>query len=294
MKKIIFFNLIIVVLLISCGAPKQSINYREQAQNSLDQGNYQQSIENFNKYLDEQELKGEDPNPKVYSDMAEAYFKLKKISEAERYYDWAMTKNAVSESLNVEMSRYYKDIDNLSKEITALEYYRDQFPLGKDSTQMRNQMFEAYMESQNWEPALNTWSKLDEETKNTGKYIQYYFDLNKALGNTEECDKLAQKLLEFSEKNSQALEWMAKKYYNLGEDRYQSAMNAYNKKKTTKNYKILLKELDLATLDFKKSLKYFNQLWEMEDGKKYAIYLANIYARFDDKKKSQYFKSFIK
>ncbi len=80
----------------------------------------------------------------------------------------------------------------------------------------------------------------------------------------------------------------------MAEDRYQSSMAAYDKNKTNKQYKILLADLDRVTADFKKSLKYFEPLWEMEDGKKYASYLANIYGRFDDKKKSQYYKSFIK
>lgn len=293
MKKSILYFILISLVFFSCGTTKQAIDYQKLAEASAEQGNYQQAISQLNNYIDDQELKGLEPDARVYSDLAEAYVQLDNMGEAERYYDWAMTKNAVSEDLVMQMSHHYKEIDNLSKEITALEYYQSQFPKGKDSLQMRNQLFEAYMESQNWEPALNTWNILDEETKKTEQYTQYYFELNKELGNHEQCDKLARKLLAYNASNQQALEWLAKKYYDLGENRYQSAMNTYNKKKTTKNYNILLKELDLATADFKKSLKYFNQLWEMEDGKQYAVYLANIYARFDDKQKSQYYKSFI-
>jgi len=278
---------------MSCGAPRQTINYRELAQDSYNQGNYQQSLENLKKYLNEQELKGEEPNPRVYSDLAEAYLKLENINEAERYYDWALTKNAVSESLNVDMSRYYKEIDNLSKEITALEYYHNHYNNGADSLLMRNRLFETYIKSENWKLANKAWSQLGSETKSKERYLQMYFQLNKELEQDEQCDELAQQLLQINPENKDALEWMAKKYYYLGENRYQAAMKAYNKKKTNKNYQILLKELDLVTADLKKSLGYFNKLWKMEDGHQYAIFLANIYARFDDKQKSQYYKSFI-
>jgi len=294
MKKVILYHLIIILFLVSCGTPKQSINYRKMAANAYEQGNYQQAIESLNKYLDEQELNEVKPNPTVYSKLAEAYLKLDKMSEAERYYNWAMTKNAVSRDLNVDMSNYYKKIDNLSKEITALEYYRDHFTHGRDSLMMRHRLFETYIKSENWKPAQQTWEKLDEETKNSEEYLQMYFLLNKEIEHNEKCDEIAQQLIKINPDNQEALEWMAKKYYYLGEDRYQSAMKAYDKNKTNKQYQILLKELDLVTADLKKSLKYFDKLWDMKDGKQYAVFLANIYARFDDKQKSQYYKSFIK
>lgn len=294
MRQTLFYISILSILLIACGSPKQATNYRDLAQKSYEQGNYQQVIAELNKYLEEQELKALDPNPIVYSDISEAYFELGNLSEAERYFDWALTKSMVSENLLIKMSKYYNSIDNLSKEITTLEFYRDAYPKGKDTIMIRKHLFEAYMRSENWEIAQQSWNILDEETRSTEKFTRYNFDLNKELENNEQCDELALQLLEFNENNPEALEWMAKKYYDLGENRYQSAMKAYNKKKSTKNYNILLKELDMVTEDLKKSLTYFDKLWKMEEGKKYAIYLANIYARFDDKKKSQYYKSFIK
>lgn len=293
MKKTGLYILLLAFMVGSCGGPKQSINYQVLAENAFNEGNYQQAINELNTYIQEQELKGEEPNPKVYSDLAEANFHLKKMNEAERYYNWAMTENTISPELNVKMSKYYRDIDNLSKEITALEYYRDNFSKAKGNMMMRNRLFETYIESENWKKAEKSWKNLDEETRSSEDFVKLYFELNKQLENTEKCDEMARKLLKFDENNQRALEWLAKKYYNMGENRYQKAMDTYNRKKTTKNYNILLKELDQVTADLKKSVRYFDKLWEMEDGKKYAIYLANIYVRFDDKKKADYYKSFI-
>lgn len=294
MKKSLLIFLLPLVIFVSCGGPKQTISYQDLAKTSFSEGNYQQALNEFQSYLNEQELKGEEPDSRVYSAMAEAHFNLGNMNEAERYYDWAMTKNAVSQNLISKMTEHYKEIDNLSKEITALEYYQNHFANGRDSLLMKNRLFETYVISENWNKADQLWNDLDENTQSKESYMQMYFDVNKQLEREKECDQLALQLLELNSRNREALEWMAKKYYNLGENRYQSAMSAYNKKKTNKNYNILLKELDQVTADLKKSLKYFEILWEMEDGEQYAIYMANIYARFDDKAKSQYYKSLIK
>ena len=70
-------------------------------------------------------------------------------------------------------------------------------------------------------------------------------------------------------------------------------MEKYNQNKTTRQYKILLNELDVATEDFKKALSYFEKLWNDGTQEKYASYFANIYARFGDEQKAAYYKKFI-
>jgi len=73
-------------------------------------------------------------------------------------------------------------------------------------------------------------------------------------------------------------------YYNKAENKYQEELEAYEKNKTGRQYNIMLKGLDEATADFKKSLRLFEKLY-LADGKKtYALYISNIYARFGDEK----------
>ncbi len=288
-----FYLLILVNILVSCGAPKQSINYSQLAENAYQSGEYQQSIDQWQQYIENQETNSLEINPKVYADIAKAYFQMEQYEKAEQYFDQARNKDYADDEMYVMMSQRYRMIDNLSKELTTLEYYRDHFSSRKDSIQMRNRLFETYIESENWKPAQTVWKEMDMESQQSEEYLQQYFEMNKALEQKEQCDEISLQLLAINAQNKDAMEWQAKKYFKLAEDRYQTAMAAYNKKKTTKNYKILLKELDLVTADFKKSLEYFESLWEMEEGKKYASYLANIYVRFDDKKKADYYKSFI-
>jgi len=71
-------------------------------------------------------------------------------------------------------------------------------------------------------------------------------------------------------------------------------MKAYDKKKTNKQYRKLLKALDVVTADFNKSLKYFKKLYGVDSVPEYANYLSHIYNRLSDKKKAEYYKKIAK
>jgi len=293
-NKVIYYLFGILIILNSCGSAVQTINYQRLAEEASLSSDYALTIEKWNQYISNQEANELEVEPRAYAELGKAYFQLGKYDMAESNFEIAEQKGYSDEEIYVMMVQRYQMIDNLSKELSALKFYRDHFSNAKDSSLMRNRLFEALMESENWQPAMEAWKTMDELSQKEEKNLQYYFDLNKELEQKEICDELAPQLLELNAQNKTALDWMAKKYYQLAEDRYQSSMAAYDKNKTNKQYKILLADLDRVTADFKKSLKYFEPLWEMEDGKKYASYMANIYGRFDDKKKSQYYRSFIK
>ena len=293
MKQTIFFSLIISLFLASCGTPKLMVHHDQLAMQSADSGNYKQAIAEWETYINTQKTNGDTILPKAYAEMGKAYFHLKNYPKAEASFDMARDNSYADPEMYAMMQQRYQSINNLSKEITVLEYYREHFSQEKDSSMMRNRLFETSLESENWTQAEEIWAQMDEDSKNSEKYLEIYFVMNKDLENKDKCDEIAQQLLKVNSNNIMGLNWLAKKYYYLGENRYQSAIKAYNKKKTSKNYKILLKELDKSTADYKKSLTYLNVLWKIDSKEKYAIYLANIYARFDDKKKSQYYKQFI-
>lgn len=283
-----------VILLASCGAPKKVIQYDIIADQYADSSNYSEAILQWNKYIETEKVKGVAPNPKAFAGLGKAYFSLKEYEKAEQNFDKARNENYSDPEMYLMMGERYRMIDNLSKEITTLEFYQKNFPLHKDSSKVLNRLFETSLESENWEQAESIWQRMDENSKNKEEYLHIYFTMNKKLGNNDKCDEIAKQLMKVNSVNIEALEWLGKKYFNKAEDRYQSSLAVYNKKKTSKTYKVLLKELDKSTLDYKEALKYFKPLWKMDNNKKYAVYLANIYARFDDKKKSQYYKKFVK
>jgi len=122
---------------------------------------------------------------------------------------------------------------------------------------------------------------------------ELFFDMNKKLENEEVVDSVSSELLEINPDHTGALEWEAMKYYWKAENRYQREMEKYNNNKTRSQYRILLDELDKVTADFKVALSYFEKLWEQNPGEKYAPYMANIYARFNDKEKADYYRKFV-
>ena len=293
MKQTLFFSIIISLFLASCGTPKLIVHHDQLAMQSADSGNYEQAIAEWKTYIETQKTNGDSILPLAYAEMGKAYFSLENYLQAEANFDIARDNSYADPEMYVMMQARYQSIDNLSKEITVLEYYRDNFSQAADSSKMRNRLFETSLESENWVQAEEIWTQMDEDSKNNEEYLGIYFVMNKDLKNNAKCDEIAQQLLKVNKENKMGLDWLAKKYYNLGENRYQKAMTTYNKKKTSKTYKVLLKELDKSTADYKKALTYLNVLWQFEGKEKYAVYLTNIYGRFDDKKKSQYYKRFI-
>ena len=115
--------------------------------------------------------------------------------------------------------------------------------------------------------------------------------VNIALKNDQKADDLATKLLKLDANNIAALEKIGEKYFWKAENRYQIETKAYDKKKTRSQYAKLLKALDVVTADFKKSLKYYKKLYEIQPEKNHARFLGNIYARLDDREKSTYYKN---
>ncbi len=71
-------------------------------------------------------------------------------------------------------------------------------------------------------------------------------------------------------------------------------MEKYNKIKTTKQYQLLLKELEKVTVYLKKAVPWFDVLWKIEPGEKYASRMSTIYDRSGNKEKADYYKSFLK
>ncbi len=106
---------------------------------------------------------------------------------------------------------------------------------------------------------------------------------------------MSRELLDLNPRHPAALEWNAKKYFWQGENRYKREMEAYENNKTTRQYRILLKELKKSTRDYKKALGFFEKLWAVKpsERERYASYLATIYARFGDKEKADHYKKFL-
>jgi len=288
------FNLlcggIVLLLLISCGTTKLTTTGKSEASTYEAVGNYTQAVTSWTSYfsiLPIENIEGED-----FAHAAVTAFKAGNNSQAVSWFDQARYKNYSDAEMYKTLAKIYEADDNLSKELSALEFYTEHF--GDDDTEVNSRLFELYTEIDSKEKALDMWGKMNQESQNTESNLEKYFKLNSVFENNAVCDSVSNVLLEKNPQNIVALEWFVKKYYWAGQNRYEREMAKYNENKTRKNYNVLLKELDLVTADFKKALPYLEKLWKQNTSKEYASYFANIYARFGDEKKVEYYKSKMK
>ncbi len=289
MKIRVFICLAIVMGFIACSGPKSLISLKESAANFSTQGNYTQAVEVWKQYFNQQTV--EETDGASFASAAQAAYLAGDINLALKWYDEARYKNYSNEEMYLTLAKIYSAQDNLSKELSALEFYLKNF--SQVSDEVYNRLFNIYFEIENYDEALVAWDKLGSGLKNELSNQLKYFQINLEKENSEVNDSLAQIILEKDPQNVAALEWIAKKYYWQAENRYQEQMEKYNSNKTTRQYRILLEELEKVTADFKKALPYFEKLWELNPGEKYASYMANIYARFGDQNKSDSYKKYI-
>ncbi len=294
MKQILFFSgLILVIFLSGCGGPKvvtvPVVSNKTVAENAMSAGNYAEATAAWKQYFSQTPL--EETTGPEFRQAAHSAFKAGDASQSILWFDQARYKNFADAEMYLTLAEIYHQQQNISKELSALEHYKANFSGSLNGINKR--LFEIYFEIKMYEKALEAWANMDEKSKNEISGLKSYFKINQLLENTEICDSLASVILEKEPANIDALEWNGEKYYWLGENRYQREMEKYNTNKTNKQYTILLKQLDLSAADFKRSLAYFEKLWKIEPGEKYASYFANIYARFDDETKVDYYKKFM-
>lgn len=281
---------VLAALIVACGAPKVLTTAKTEATSLEASGNYGQALVSWSKYIDETDI--EEITGAEFAQAAKTAFKAGDNVKAKSWFDQARYKNFADAEMYETLAKIYNAEDNLSKELSALEFYTENY--GTTDAGVNTRLLAIYAEIDANEKALEVWNNMDEASQNIEANVNNYFEVNKRLENVEVCDKLSKTLLEKNPEHLAALEWMAKKYYWAGQNRYEREMAKYNAKKTRKNYSILLKELDLVTADFKKALPYLDKLWKLQPGKEYAGYLANIYARFGDEKKTNYYKNYLK
>lgn len=284
------WGVFLLIISLSCGAPKALLSLKNDAETATSQENYVQAVELWKQYFNQQGF--EDCEGLIIAQAAKTAYKSGDLDLALNWFDQARYKSYADAEMYATLAKIFKEKKNISKELDALEFIEKNY--SENLKEIDKRLFEVYFEINLPEKAVNVWERLDAESKNELVNLSHYLSLQIDLENSAVCDSVSLVLLEMEPQHQEALEWQAKKYYWLGENRYRSEMAKYEKKKTNKQYKILLKELDKATADFKKSLTYFNKLWKLESGEKYASYFANIYARFGDEKKSKFYQKYMK
>ncbi len=277
-------------MVFSCSTGKQINDLTNNGNRAFNEKNYSLALSNFEQVIASSETKGKNADWNIYSVAGISAFELKQIGKAQVYLEKITFNENVDASSISTLAKVYHEIDNLSKEIRILELYFDKFDSGENYNQLQHRILIVYVEIENWEKALSFWNLLSDDKNNDVELLEAYLKINDALEDYELADKTADKILTISKNNITALDYFANKYYKRAENLYKKEMEAYEKHKTTKQYNILLKKLKVVSKDFKKSRDYYETLYKFVPRSDYAKYLGNIYARLNNKAKSEYYR----
>lgn len=292
MKVSNFFFFVIVALAVSCSAPKNLVSYKENAETAEVEGNFAEAVEAWKNYF-AQFSEMNDLDGAVYAQAAQTAYKANDVEQAIAWFDQARYRDFSSVEMYSTLAEIYRKQNNLSKELSALEFLKENFE--NEAEGVNSRLFSIYDEIDMTEKALKAWDEMPQDAKSTAENLEKYFELNRSLGKEEVLDSVSLVLLELNPDNVNALEWNATKIYHQAEDRYQREMAKYENNRTRRQYRILLGELDKVTADFRVALGYFEKLWELkpESRSEYAGYMSNIHVRFNDEQKANYYRKFV-
>ena len=277
--------IVFIIIFQSCAVTKLA----EEGQLAYDGENYEAALVSWEQIIESAESNGKKAKAPIYYKSGISAFKLDQIDKAQKYLESAKGLGYSAPELYSSLAKIYKTIDNLSKEITALEIYREKYPQGNYISTITARLLETYVESENWDYGIELWSEIEESAQTDIRLLAAYLLINKGLNNEEKCDELAKRIINLDSKNIVALEYYAEKYFWKAENLYVSEMKAYKDHRTSSQYKKLLKALDQVWPNFQKSRDYFLKLYKIDPKPEYAQYLGNIYTRYDDKKKADYY-----
>lgn len=286
-------TILMSVLVMSCGGPKV-LTYKTNAEQAEASGNFEAATESWEQYFKYQQSKNAEITPQVFAQAAKTAYKAGKNDLALSWFEKAENGNYSDPEMYLDLAAIYKQKDNLSKELDALEFYRDKYPDPVDSTGINTRLFDIYAQINNKDKAVEVWPLMNPDNRKKEKYLNEYFTIQSQLDHSEEAEAAAKELLTLDPKNVKALEYLGAEYYHKAEDRYQREMKKYEQNKTHMQHFRLTQQLELVTADFKTSLSYFKKLWEMDKNSRYATYMVNIYTRFNDPEKANYYRKFLK
>lgn len=287
-RKLISLIMSLIIGAYACSPKFDLAKSKQKGITEYTYGNYQASLQSWENIMTWHKEKGTEIPGEIYAGAGKAAYRLGNTEKAEKYFKQAGWASYDDQEMYRMMAEMYRQRDNLSKELEALESYVEIFPEGDSILPMKKRLFQTYVISENWEPGLELYRSFSDSLQNTEKILQGWFTIQMEMENDKEAADAARQLLLVDKNNVMALEYMAEKYFWKAEDLYQEELKAYNKNKTHRQYRRLLNALDRINADFKVALEYFKQLYDQEARKEYARYIGNIYIRFDDKKTAEY------
>ena len=289
MKFFYLFLFLLAITLVSCFPTKQVNELKYYANSAMEAGDYISSLDIYKKIIQLHNDRNRDVESDIYLKAGLVAWKLNETSKTIDFLEKAKSDGDRSPEVYYILSKAYLEIDNLSREITNLEEYVDNYPQGMKINEAQNQLFIAYVKSRNWQLAAEMWPKVNPHFREQSKTLTARLKLLAEQGKDKESIDVARKVIALDAQNILALEVLAQGYYQKAEENYTKEMRAYEQNRTMRQYRQLLKELEIINANFRTSRDYFEKLYELDPNPRYANFLGNIYTRFDNKQRAEYF-----
>lgn len=288
--RISFVLFIMVFIAGGCAALHQLDEKAEAADQVYETGDPAEALAAYEEVIAAYEAQEESVPPRIYRRAGLLAYELGDTGKTLDYLGEIRRTPHADAATHAALARSYREIDNLSLEITSLENYVENYPDGEEIDEMRAMLFETMAESRNYEKAYGLWPELDRMYRQDEEMLAVYMEVKQELGYEESVTELAEEILEVYPDNVTALEWLAKKHFREADERYNREMAAYEENRTHRQYAQLLEALEIVNTDLHIALDYFKRLFEQEPLPEYARFIANIYERFQDEEKADYYR----
>lgn len=282
--------LLIFLLLASCASLRQGSQLTNKAYQAFRNEEYETALASYEEFIQQHQDDVTLIPDSIYRDAGLSAFHLDQPGKALEYLNNIRHSEAANAPTQYALALLNREIDNLSREITALESYVENYPEGDHINNMKERLFETYAVSENYDKALSLWPEIEDNARKNESLLNHYFTILKELEKDEdELYAVAKELLALNPDNTDALYYLATFYFYRAENRYQAEMEAYEKNRTHRQYAKLLKAFDEVNADFRKSLNHFLHLYNIDPQRRYARFIGNIYLRFEDREKARYY-----
>ncbi len=288
-----FALFMLIILLTGCGISRRAAELHVNAEAAYASGNFENALGYYEEVIELKKSNGHEIDGKIYYRAGVSAWEIQHTGKAIKYLDQGRRRDFANETSYYILALAYRETDNLSLEITNLENYVNSYPDGEKINEMRKRLFETYIESKNLDPAMELWPDLKEMSAADPELLEGYFTLNRELDNEEKLKDIAEQLYRLDNENTKALKYLGENYFWIAENRYQKEMAAYEKNHTRRQYRQLLDALDEINKQFRISRNYLERLWEISPSPRTATYLKNIYIRFGNEEKAEYFHKYI-
>lgn len=285
--------LIIISIHGGCGISRKVSEFQETAENAFNSRNYEAALDSYQKIIDLKGSRNASISGTTWYRAGISAWELNKTEKTIEYLVRANRNGYSSENLFHTLALAYREIDNLSLEITHLENYVEGYPGGEYINQMRKRLFKTYIESNNLDLALELWGDLEDISTGDHELLEWFFILNRRLGNEEKLTDIATRIINIDDSSSIALRHLGEMNFWHAENRYREELSRYEQNKTRRQYRELLVALDEINAQFSLSRDYFERLWEIAPEPAYAEFLRNIYIRFGNEEKAGYYHKYI-